>query len=705
MMPELLYKGLTFIVLVGLALTPCSLFGQEGGLPSGSGHVPTIDWLHRAVVEQNLAVLEQLHPGAPAAIIVSPTVKPIDLGFVGLGPGVIIPDPHAPGGSVQFGLVADPLGRIIIPFSAPPELGGHVLWTQVVSLDPLAPFGTSLSHGSPVVFGAHRDTEAISSDDVGGTRTLSRIFCNGALAEPIRPDCLQLTTVPIALTQSPEMAPARTDVPVVDDLSQTSTVIRLPDDVILSVYRTPTFEDILFAIRPGGDMDELFRAQGTALDSGLVPEMAVSTLDPFAAVVTENPQPAFGGATTFLVRTDGLSDEGSHLFVRPLFLPPGLEVDETSLTFLRGALFFGDGESALFRHDLLTGVTTPVVFPPSGGQTPIYVDESCAVAGDGSALAIGAGVDEDNHDVYVVDRHGTAVNLTNLPGDYEDAAPGDFDGAQMAMSADGSRVAYMRTVVENEAFVKDVAPGSPEIIMTPLTWFIDSIDTVTGFGFATSSAAVFFAAGKDFDASDIYRHDASGVANVSATSGDVVAPYDLGATLEPLRRFRHGGVFFTLAGTSNASTLLAHDENGAKLSIPLGTVDRLIGLDSALLVISRSGGQTTARAIDTDGPPTVVATHQVGTATTLASCRRVSNGSAAVLLTGGTIILAAPSGTLTPLSTPQAVVSGGSITFDSSGDLVVALESAVGIETWHHDTTGGSWSLIGSLPSPVEFLR
>ncbi|MCA9321776.1 MAG: hypothetical protein KDB53_13625, partial [Planctomycetes bacterium] len=644
--------------------------------------------------------------------------QPVSLANLGLGPAVLSPGPNGPAPTVTItGLTSDAAGALELPFVADPSLVHLIFYFQALALDAAAPFGgVSLSESRAVAFGLAPRGLALAVAAGAGRHTLVQVFPGGALAAPIEPRLTSLALLDASLTNDNEMSFARDDRPVADAVADLAQGLRLADGSLLMLGVGLNHEARLLRVDRRGRIEALFEAQGTATELAFAPEMAVSAHDPYLALVLENPLPGLGAALLILVRTDGKNIPGSHLSFRGV-ATPGFLPESTSLCFLDGALFVGDGETSLHRVDLNSFAVTPVVFPASGAQTPIYVDETCAPAHDGSALAIGAGFDRDNHDVYCVTAAGVATNLTNLVGDYEDSGPFEADGMQLAMNGDGSLVAYMRTVVETETFVQATGTSTPVAHVTNAQQYINSIDTVVGLGFATTNELTLVA-GQDEIATDVFAAQVppnggpvTQIANLSATSGQTAPVFGLGANLQLERRFTGPqSIFYALDAPGPTNRLQVVDATGSSLSLDLGVLEATsagagfsviadttpIGQAIRLRVV---GGPTGATVLATwQSPPNGQLVARVFDPQSGASAFLVRN------LLSHQVVVCDGTGSLSAHPQPPAAgLAGNSMAFDGVGGILVTFLNAAGlIQSQRLDPIASTWSPIGG-PIPAQF--
>lgn len=709
----------SLLVLMVLGLTLCPLSGQaEGqGIPSATGIVPWLEVQHLAVGQANQLALHGFAPGAAVSLVVAFTASPTPLASLGYGPAIFGPDPQSPAGAALFsGLVADANGDLVLPFTGQPAFSHWTVHMQAFAPDGGAVWGAAISEHARFMFGLDREKVPVAIDAGNGRETLLEAFAYGALARPLDPRLVDLDFLPIVLANSNEMAFARDDRPTQAVPGEPEAGLVLPGDLRLYHAQQADGRSGFFLRRPDGSLDVLAWAQGSLLQPAFLVDVAASAHAPYIVVGAENPLPEYDNATLVLLRTDGRNVPGSHRNWFPIATPGGYAAEALSACFLAGALVFGDGGTRLDRLDLQTFTVSPIVLPPSGGQTPVYVDEVCAPAADGSALAIGAGLDKNQHDVYVVTAAGLATNLSNLPGDYEDAGPGLGDGMQMAMADDGSQVAYMRTVTETELFVKGTAPGAPELQVTHAGQYINSIDTVVGLGFKTGAPEILFSAGKSDTAVDAYDAvvPASGaitqISNLSQTSGFTAPVFGLGATLDPRRAFSTPqGRLLEFANTAGPDRLQIVGA-GATLAIDVVALGGGAPVANDYVLLDQpAAGAFRLRAVDV-GAASLGMTWQSTAGSSLGGLVETSGlvavlteapggGALAVYDGAGLQVAAAPAGNL-----------GGGLHLTASGRLMtIATDPSSGLVTIvAFDRAAGTWSTLSTMnlgTTAARFLR
>lgn len=275
-------------------------------------------------------------------------------------------------------------------------------------------------------------------------------------------------------------------------------------------------------------------------------------------------QPALAGASPFLP-TVGAAPSGSHLalattpaaggdlWLAPVAagaaanLTPGAPIafDDTSLTFANQALFATAGEAAVYRAPLPAGPAQSLVLPPSAGAAPAYVSPEIAVSRDGSTIAFLAGLEKKKTDLYVGDAAGLVWNRTQSQARHE--APGylpdEILGPNLALSEDGSRVAYLRRLDESELFVADTAPSAAGLgtQLTSNAQFQESIGTGITLGFRRSAVGFGFGGvTATFDFFQASTATAPVLTNLTLT-GSTAMPFQDIATIVPAHAWRLPG--------------------------------------------------------------------------------------------------------------------------------------------------------------------
>ncbi len=694
------------------------LFSQGQGTPGTTGLVPRIIVDHREVGVANNLVIDGLTPGTSVTLAVALSENIFPLQGLGYGPAIFGPDLSSPFGAAAFpGLIANTNGEVHLPFVGSMSSAHIPFHFQAYAIDAGAPFGgVSFSRYEVLSFGLEPEITPIRFDLLGNEAWL-QIFSYGALATPTSPELNAASPRDIFLASSNETASARSDTSTQITIAGSSKAIHLPNGATLHGVQSPTNETGFVLVDPKGSIELLAWDQGTSLLPAFANVIASSEHDPYSAFVSPQGLAAYSNANLLVVRNDGWNIPGSHLDYFALQAPNGIPIEPTSMCFLNGALFFGDGAQVLYRLDLQTWVTTAVVFPASGGLTPIYLDETMACAADGTALALGAGVDKFNHDIFVVDASGLATNLTNLPGDYEDAGIGEASGMQMAMNGDGSQVAYMRTVLETELFTKSTTPGATETHVTHAAQYIDSIDTIVGLGYKTSGDLVF-SAGKDLIEVDTYRAiipalggPVTTVANETGTSGILAPIYDLGASLTLAGRLTTDrGALLHFTNSSGPGRLQLLGPNTQSLPLDVGTMQGVLALPNCVVVVDESApGVQRIRELNTL-QATLNSTFTSAPGSTFLAMVKGS-GQIAVLLqtpTGSQVVLRTTGG-LISFPGPSGILSGGIRLLNDGSILVITTHVSTGLtELWARNPQSGVWALASSMnqsAASAVFLR
>lgn len=252
--------------------------------------------------------------------------------------------------------------------------------------------------------------------------------------------------------------------------------------------------------------------------------------------------------------------------------------------------------------------------PVDLGLPGLPVLPDLALSADGRRAALVAGSEDkelaDRH-VAVADLGGQARVVTTSPGDWD--APGTDDplGPFVALSADGSRVAWRGTVVTQELFLAEVdLPAAAPKQLSVEPQFPAYIDNAGVLGFKPDGRLSFFAgdvtiSGVDLQemigAADLYLAEipvegTPTFVNMSVTSGQVAPPYDNPGQLQfsevvldpQARRWLLVGESPQGDQTLTAVSALEGDYTQA-VKLLLGGLDfdpELVGAGAAVLVVS-----------------------------------------------------------------------------------------------------------------------
>lgn len=684
-------------------------FAQGVGTPGANGLVPSVEIGTTVVGSTTSLTLEHAAGMAPALLVVSPLSAPLPLAAFGLGPAVLGPDLSA--SLLADGLQTDAHGALTIPVYLDPALDGWPLHAQFLVTDAGAPHGgVALSTHGAWVFGDRHEIMAAATVGAAGV-TLNSFYADGQPAGLQDVRLVDVLPLGLQLANSNQLAPSRSDQPVTDPLHAFAASISMPDGSRLFGVQSLSDESGIVRVTAEGRVEVL--AWSSVV---LEPTIAVSAHDPWFAFVRELESEGegeggaaldHGGAQLILGRLDGQNISGASNSVAGVLLP--FEVESSSLCFLDGALFVSDGSSQVARIDLTTLVATPVVF---GGSTITYVDETAAPAADGSALAMGAGASETVHDLWLVTADGIATNVTQAPSFYHDANLADPEGIQLALNADGTQMAYVETTFEPATFIRDTQAPFTMTHVTPLSLFVNYIDTVVGLRY-TPDDFVVFNAGVDQSQTDVYAVKVTNgamtdFANLTGTAVETVPPFGPG-DLELTRSFDNGDTTFAEMAFPNGDTCLqAIDSQGVGTGFLMSDIIRVKSLGTRTLFIEQlPSGQIRVRVIETVPTPTLAWEWTSTGASTLAAIGADATDAAGIVVVTdmvGTHILclnATPSAMLTPFASMN-----GRVDLRDNGDVFVTVPLATGGVTVHRlEAATGVWAQEFTFAVPTLLLR
>jgi len=239
--------------------------------------------------------------------------------------------------------------------------------------------------------------------------------------------------------------------------------------------------------------------------------------------------------------------------VGPLDIPPHnlmlLDTWGTALT-TRGPVRFDRGASTIQAVPLLV----PKVGQGHLGQNqlttvllhrPGYLAPGIVRSADGTTVAVVAGAVETAAHIFTFGRTGPSTRVNDVPAPIPGAGylPGSQSGPLLALSANGSRVAWKTNVVDpqthalsGECFSRRVPTVvvPDEVQITGDDNFTDTLDETGVIAFFDPDS-VFLIVGERNGANgvehgDVFRARIGGgslaLTNVSNTSGDVVAPFE-----------------------------------------------------------------------------------------------------------------------------------------------------------------------------------
>jgi hypothetical protein len=313
-----------------------------------------------------------------------------------------------------------------------------------------------------------------------------------------------------------------------------------------------------FLVRPVGIATPLFELGGTGI---------AGTDDPFP----ENLAVAVDGRS-FLVASNVAA--GGDLWEinlvgtainRTSNLPP-LNFGKNGLALL-GTWGLGVAANGVYRFDrVLGGVASVVSLPIS----PLWFGPDVVRSADESTVAFLAGADGTHVRVLTCHRTGGSVpasdSAMNIPG--AGFLPEDPTGPALALSTDGSWVAWRVEGSSRECFVRETRPGprAPSQLLTGPTAFSNTLNDTGVIAYIDRDSAVLVAGRERSDGigrGDLYRIDLASpsgftATNLTRTSGIIQPPFDYG-TLST------GDGLFQVPGPSPAFVMLDGDGAGRML--------------------------------------------------------------------------------------------------------------------------------------------
>jgi hypothetical protein len=199
----------------------------------------------------------------------------------------------------------------------------------------------------------------------------------------------------------------------------------------------------------------------------------------------------------------------------------------------------GIAERGAFRFDRTPQARAGEVDVPGD---PRWFGTDVVRSADESTVAFQAGDDDEDAFVFVCRRNGDAVKVSSRPADVTSAGflPDYPAGPKMALSTDGSYVAWKVTGNYRECWVRETRTGSPpppEIHVTRDELFYETLNDTGVIAFYDPDSFVFVVglhAIEGIDRGDMYRVDLTPgsstiqVTNLSCTSGIMQPPFDYG---------------------------------------------------------------------------------------------------------------------------------------------------------------------------------
>ena len=299
--------------------------------------------------------------------------------------------------------------------------------------------------------------------------------------------------------------------------------IRLPSQG--SVYRVDV-GDATRLLRAGTDGATRVLYEGRHVDglSALLPTLAASPDGQRLAVATR----AEAGGDVVLVDTSGrpgptvITGNFAPLHV----LGDSLRIGPSDVWFLAdGRLYHADLRGASPQaHQVALPVTPGDVLLPE-----------TAMSADGCVLAVVVEHPDGLRNIVTIDATDRVTEVTTVAQDYDLPAYDDPEGPFLALSADGSVIAWRNTVITKELFSRRVLSADPPQQVTRDANFADTLDNVGILGFIDQQILVFATGesdpdaafdGADFFALDTSLGDTAEPVNLSQTSGLTAPPYE-----------------------------------------------------------------------------------------------------------------------------------------------------------------------------------
>ncbi len=502
--------------LLLFALLANPLLGQEVGIgsPSSNGNIPELI-LGTPKAQTESFEVRALPPGTVflLALGTNPLKTPMGQGVFGIDPRTLL---------LLGPFIANAQGsrRIDLPF--PSALEGTLFHSQVLAFDPkaksfpipvLSPSKMGLAGIAPPYLVGAFSTPVRGEVDLGlisGSGSLHRLL---ALTRGITP-------LPLKIYPLSEERRYRSDLPKALSTLGVST-IRLGDgSVLLHAKSRPSRRAMLLQIHRDGRVSLLLEApldpQGL---SPFDPTIAASRFGSYLAVLDTR------AGKLHLLRTDGTNRGQAHALPTG-FAPAG------------SALFFG-------KRVLVALMKThpPILFPLDGSPPrtpkfpsplPKFFDEECAVSGDGTTFALGAGPGKKIKEIFVLRENGNLKQITHKATDYAEAGYSNLDHRrELVLNQDGSKVAYVEVGRKRtELFLADTNLNTI-VHMTPNQVFADSIDIGT-IARAPQNGGYLILAGKDALHLDLF-HSKKGspldVLPLTRSEPRTTPPWGLGAKL------------------------------------------------------------------------------------------------------------------------------------------------------------------------------
>ena len=691
---------LTRLAVLLLALGSL-LPGQGAGLITGQGLEPRVRVPVRRVGLPSEVRVDRLVPSAPVIVAMGTTTAAVPLAAVGHPGGVVGID--LPSAILTPPMPADTLGTLRIPFVAPPSFVGSTYYVQVAQGDPTAPAGgLALSDVEVVTLATTENRVVTSSGPQVSLQSLATRFADGSATEPVLPDMSNITFLDVTLGAVMDTMALDGTRPWRDVSVPGRPCIRFADGSSLYHYGRATGHGFFLIRQAGQRFVHLVEVPLMNGQSPFQPWIAASPFEPLVAVLTDDPLPG-SGTSLFLFRVDGENHPGTASPVRRIAWTgtlAGFDASEESLTFLDGALLLTD-ESQVVRVSTAPGsLPTIVPLPASGGVLPIHVEDEFAWSADGSRAALIAGASRCVNDVYVVGATGLATNVTRSPGAHLNLGYQDLlDGGRLALSRDGSRLAFIREVFGSpEVFVQGITPPMPAVQITTNNIFVSTIDQEVTVHFYVSADTLTFSAGSAVDDHDTYRavvqSSAAQVQNLTQT-GTPTMPFGAGTLHnQEFAALASGGTVHVQQDTTTFDSRLLQLDPAAQ---PVTSVTGIVGA-----VCSAPAGGDALIGFRTSGPTQVHRLTSTGSTPLFSTSGIVRSivpdqlsGDAALFLEQGGVhrLVLLPTGTAPVFGPTGTGPFRGACRFADGSWLVAATQTPGSSHFLRVDPLGGSASL------------
>jgi len=314
----------------------------------------------------------------------------------------------------------------------------------------------------------------------------------------------------------------RSDIPVSRDSGGVAPHVRLPEQGSLYLLACDQ-RTVLFRVDPLGQVQPLYQARRSADPEPIFEHVAVSPDGQRMLLATR----ATVGGDVVLVDTTG----GTPPRVLTAKLPP-LDVAAESLRLSGDDAWFLAG-NRLFHAGLAgQAAAKPVDLALPAGHTLL---PETALAADGRTLALVV-QQPGGRNILTVDDALAVTRVTNAVKDYDTPSYASPEGPLLALSTDGSAIAWRNTVLTKELFVRRVQADEPAQQVSRDGNFTDTLDNVGILGFVDKTKLVFAVGetsndpqtvigGADFFVVDTAFGPEAPPQNLTQTSGVPAPPY------------------------------------------------------------------------------------------------------------------------------------------------------------------------------------